>query len=532
MSNTQYLTSESLDPLGFYDLIINLNSLYSISSGNISSDYGINIEKSEKGKEIYEDYKNKHSSIIGMLGYSNVGKSFLLSLLTNKKIPDGYAVQTKGISIKYPESETTNFIILDSEGSEMPITETAYLKKSEEEIKDAKKYYETLKLAVLDKKATEIFIQKFLLEYCNILIVVVGAMALRDQKYLNILKKERGIETIFVCHNLKDCIKKEQVLQYIEETFKKDIFLNCEERIITNLDEKNDNHYIHYYYETINHPDYQTTQIIHVFLANNNESVENTAKSYFNENAIKFLRAQLKSFTQTRNFDAIKLFKKFLIRQSNEFFEHDVSKPCIEENDLKYIDKIEHEKNPKHEVSKIYVEKKLKLKECNFDEFGKSNFFSMNIIPDYSYYIGTYKKEKKKKKNETNDTNENNDAQEYECLIIEIELPGKIENPEFNLFYDYDNYKQKFTFKAKKVVPEEEDIEIYNDDIRKGMVELTIFIDMDECKLDRDNKDKPIKCKHTNGILIVYIPTINEKDNNKNVIIEVETKKKKKNKSE
>jgi hypothetical protein len=64
------------------------------------------------------------------------------------------------------------------------------------------------------------------------------------------------------------------------------------------------------------------------------------------------------------------------------------------------------------------------------------------------------------------------------------------------------------------------------------MVELTIFIDMDECKLDRDNKDKPIKCKHTNGILIVYIPTINEKDNNKNVIIEVETKKKKKNKSE
>ena len=531
MSNTQFLTSENFDSLGFYDLIINLNSLYSISSGNISSDYGINIEKSEKGKEIYEDYKDKSSTIIGMLGYSNVGKSFLLSLLTNKKIPDGYAVQTKGISIKYPESENTNFIILDSEGSEMPITETAYLKKSENEIEDAKKYYELLKLAILDKKATEIFIQKFLIQYCNILIVVVGAMALRDQTFLNRIKKERGIEKIFVCHNLKDCVKKEQVLQYIEETFKKDIFLNCEQRIITNLDERNENHYIHYFYETIPHPDNQTTQIIHVFLANNNESEENTAKSYFNENTIKFLRAQLKSFTYTRMFDAIKLFKKFLIGQSNEFFEHDVSKPCIEENDIKYLDNIEHEKNPKHEVSKIYVEKKLKLKECNFDEFGKSNFFSMNIIPDYSYYIGTYKKEKKKKKNETNNIDENNEVQEYECLIIEIELPGKFEEPEFNLNFDYDNYKQKFTFKAKKIVAEEDEIEIYNDDIRKGIVELVIFIDMDECKLDMNNKERPIKCKHSNGILFVYIPTVNEKEINKNVKIEIQTKKKK-NKSE
>ena len=327
-------------------------------------------------------------------------------------------------------------------------------------------------------------------------------MAFRDQMFLNRIKKERGIDKIFVCHNLKDFIKKEQVLNYIDTTFKNDIFLNCEERVITNLDDEKKDIYGHYFYEKIKHPDDTNTDLIHIFFANDVRSEENTAASYFNDNSINFLQAQVKSLTYQKSFDAIEKFKKFLIKNGGVFFEHDVNQQCIEEKDIKY------------DEEKIYVDKPLKLKECNFDEFGKSNFFSMNIVPDYSYYIGQYK---------------NNEVQqEYECLIIEIELPGKIENPELNLKFDFDTNKQIFTLKAKKVDVDDENIETYNNNIRKGIVELSVYIDMDECRLDRDNKEKPIKCKHSNGLFTVYIPTINEKENNKNVKIEIESKKKKK----
>ena len=511
-------TSETIEPLECYDLIIDLNSLHCISSLNKVEDYGARIRRDEKGFEKYEYYKNKSTTVVGMLGYSNAGKSFILSKLTSLKIPDGYAIQTKGISIKYPISENSNFTCLDSEGSEMPITETSYLKNSDNDTLSAKEYYEKLKFATLDKKATEIFIQNFLLEYCNILVIVLGAMAFRDQMFLNRIKRERGIEKIFVCHNLKDFVKKEQVLTYIDTTFKNDIFLNCEKRVITNMDDDKKDVYGHYFYEKIKHPDDTNTDMIHIFFANDVRSEENTAADYFNDNSTNFLQAQIKSFTSQRTFDAIEKFKKFLIKNGGVFFEHDVNLPCIEEKDIKF-----------DEGEKIYVEKELKLKECNFDEFGKSNFFSMNIVPDYSYYIGQYKNEKKKKKKETdNDNEKKEDQQEYECLIIEIELPGKIENPELNLKFDFDTNKQCFTFKAKKVDVNDENIETYNNDIRKGNVELAIYIDMDECKLDMNNKERPIKCKHSNGLFIVYIPTINEKENNNNVIVEVQKKKKKK----
>ena len=482
MSNTPIKAherkSETIDPLECYDLIIDINSLHCISSMNVVKNYGAIIRKGKKGFEKYEYYKNKYTTVVGMLGYSNAGKSFILSKLTNLKIPDGYAIQTKGISIKYPNSENSNFTCLDSEGSEMPITETPYLTNSDNDTINAKKYYEKLKFATLDKKATEIFIQKFLLENCNILIIVNGAMAFRDQMFLNRIKKERGIDKIFVCHNLKDFVKKEQVLNYIDTTFKNDIFLNCEERVITNMDDEKKDIYGHYFYEKIKHPDDTNTDLIHIFFANDVRSEENTAASYFNDNSINFLQAQVKSLTYQKSFDVIEKFKKFLIKNGGDFFEHDVNQPCIEENDIKY------------EGEKIYVEKPLKLKECNFDEFG--NCFSNIIIPDYSYYIGQYK---------------NNEVQEYECLIIEIELPGKIENPELNLKFDFDTNKQIFTLKAKKVDVDDENIETYNNNIRKGIVELSVYIDMDECRLDRDNKEKPIKCKHSNGLFIVYIPT-------------------------
>ena len=517
MDDIKYKTSDTLEALDFYDIIINLNSLYNVSSINAKNkDYGIQIQMTEKGKENYERYNKIDSNIIGMLGTSNAGKSKILSLLTSLSIPDGYTIQTKGISIKYPKEETSNYICLDSEGSEMPITETSYLSKQDEDAKDPNKFKELKKLAILDKKSTEIFIQKFLLYFSNILIVVINQLTLNDQKFLNRIKKEKGIDKIFVCHNLKDFIKKEQVFDYIQNIFKNDIFLNCEKRIMTRIEsnedlEKNkdkDDHFYNYYTETIKHTDNTSTQIIHLFLSNDNQSEENTAREYFNNSAAEFLRAQIRSLS-TRKFDAIKDFKKFFCESSDIYYEHEINKKPIEINDLIYNENV------------LSVKKELILKECNFDEYGESTYYSANIKPDYTYYKGIYKKKKKKKK-KTESENENQEI-EYECLIIEMELPGKIEDISFKTPVNYDDNKYDVIFTAKKVIKEDDNIKIYNNTIKDGIVELSFPISLDYCLFDINNKNKPPVFEHNGGIFTIYIPIVSEKKNK----VEIEIAKKK-----
>jgi hypothetical protein len=339
-----------------------------------------------------------------------------------------------------------------------------------------------------------------------------------DQKFLNRIKVVKGKDKIFVCHNLKDFIKKEQVLDYIKNIFENDIFLNCEKRIITRIEsneelEKNkdkDDHYYNYYSETIKHTDNTSTQIIHLFLSNDNQSEENTAREYFNNTAIYFLRAQIKALTG-RKFDAIKQFKKFFCDTSDIYYEHEVNKKPIELKEL-----IENE-------NVLSVNKELILKKCYFDELGKSTYYSANIKPDFTYYKGIYKKKKKKKK-KTESENENQEI-EYECLIIEMELPGKIENISFKTPVDFENNKYDIIFTAEKVIKDDENIKIYNNNIPVGSVELSIPISLDFCLIDKNNKNKPVVFEHNGGIFTIYIPIVSEKKNK--VEIEIVKNKKK-----
>ena len=51
-------------------------------------------------------------------------------------------------------------------------------------------------------------------------------MTLSQQKLINRVVNETNNNTIFVIHNLKNLYSKEQIENYIENTFKKNIFLN------------------------------------------------------------------------------------------------------------------------------------------------------------------------------------------------------------------------------------------------------------------------------------------------------------------
>jgi len=88
-------------------------------------------------KEKYEDFKAKIAIKIGILGNSNVGKTFLLSKLSKKDLPHG--IRTEGLSIKYPDSSPIidrNIILLDFCGFETPILTEGNEKKDLMKIKN------------------------------------------------------------------------------------------------------------------------------------------------------------------------------------------------------------------------------------------------------------------------------------------------------------------------------------------------------------------------------------------------------------
>ena len=174
--------------LDFYDIVFNIDSFADLKA---ESDDGWKIDMTDTGENKYNFFSNLDSkdniqvNRIGVLGASGVGKTFVLEKLINKYDKfKNQKIKTKGISVIYPEIESKNlFVCLDSQGSEEPIIEK---KLTIEEIfnlsdKDKKK---VIKESLKDKKMTEIFIQDFIIDKANILIIVVDQLTFSEQKLI------------------------------------------------------------------------------------------------------------------------------------------------------------------------------------------------------------------------------------------------------------------------------------------------------------------------------------------------------------
>ena len=169
------------EDLDFYDLIIDIESF-----DDLKSSTGWKILTSDDGNDKYhhfisKDNKSSESKLlnrIGVLGVSSVGKTFILKKLIGKQ---GDIKATKGISVIYPEKTEKDklFVCLDSQGSEVPIIDQ---KLSADEIFNLTEKERLTKVKDLskDKKFTEIFIQDFIINKSNILIVVVDQLTFSE----------------------------------------------------------------------------------------------------------------------------------------------------------------------------------------------------------------------------------------------------------------------------------------------------------------------------------------------------------------
>ena len=148
---------ENKKAIDFYDLVIDIDAMKSLLG------QGWEEEMTDKGKNIYEEKKDKPSVVVSVIGNQNKGKSWILGKISGEPIPKGYSCKTKGLSVKYPTIEKQNIILLDTAGFETPLVENDVYKLSKDKSKlEEKEYITEVTDFAKDRQMTEYFLNVIL----------------------------------------------------------------------------------------------------------------------------------------------------------------------------------------------------------------------------------------------------------------------------------------------------------------------------------------------------------------------------------
>ena len=529
----------------FYDLVVDIESFNDLKND------GWKIESTSEGQYKYEYFKNTNSedkeaekkalNRIGVLGVSNVGKTFILKKLINKK--DDIIPKTKGISVIYPEIGSDNlFVCIDSQGSEEPIIDK---KKQKEEIYNLKEQErrDLVKELSKDKKFTEFFIQDFIIEKSNILIVVVDQLTFSEQKLINSLKINKNYDKLFVIHNTQFFEDKNTIKKHIENVVKKSIFSNLKKGIIPNLSSnsgKKDNEKAYYYKEKIiGDVDNKESknEIIHLFMGKEGSEAGN----YFNDQTIEYIRYLIKAETRKMIFDIIKEIKNFLSINSNQYMikKEDKEAPKKENNKKEKKESNNEEKDEEQNIEmeneKDFVineediveekgedtylkckNKNFELKDCIINEMGIPNFKSeKSINSSFVCYKGRYENKKKNEK--------------WPALIVKAEMFVDSNDIKITQVISDDNKFMIITISCEKKFESDDEIDdcietIEGSDIKEGNIKINIKINLNNITIDRTKP--PLVREPFPGIKLIYFKLSDNDENNNNVDTDIIKKKK------
>ena len=412
----------------------NNNNIDIQNEDNIIENEDEKIEVEEKNFDI--DIDKTNNSVIGILGLSNVGKSYLLSLFTGQELPTGDSIHTKGISVK----KIKNFIILDSEGIDAALTKENIAKElyPKENLlnKNINESDSLIEQIARDKKAVELFIQDFIIEKSDIIVIVVGPLTLQEQKMINQIVTTTKKETIYIIHNLKNFYSKEQIQDYIENTFKQNIFFKQGQKITMG------------------------------------SNVEESHNYCFNKTVIDYFKNEMSSIRR-KEFDIFKEIRDFLVEKGENYIESSEAgkKPFTAENikfirkgKLKYIS-IKNENN--------------KIKKCIMNQLGFSHFYGTLYTPNYICYEETDENTKEKK------------------LIIDINAPGngfKFDPPKREEIFE-EGHKIILSFTGTRELNDYNDIEIVDSNVGSGNFKIDIYLDCDKIHLKENENPHKKKLK-------------------------------------
>jgi len=396
----------------FYDVVLELDSINKLFKS------GWKISYNEKRKGIYEKIITDKTLKIGVLGLNNVGKSFILGLLTGVVIPTGYSVETKGISIKYTEGEKdsdSGICLIDSAGFETPLLE--------EEVKDLGgdntdvgdemeqnyKYMEELNEIAKDKGQIERFIEELIISLSDMLIVVVGKLTRREQNLISRIKglfhdKENiQFKSIIIIHNLAQYNEINEVEKHINNVLKKSATFKIEENKIIGKKE---------YQGRIFYSEKDGTD--HFIMARQGSPAGNE----YNEMTIKLIKDKYNECKHRKILDIPKEIVNLFSKLSKDIIEEDISPNNLEIKDNTII--INSKEETKKEIQKC--------QQPYIDSMGHYNSISAKFIPKYSYYAY--------KENIQN------------ILLFRLEIPGKLDK--LTAFFQYYGKKKVIVIKGEK----------------------------------------------------------------------------------
>lgn len=372
------------NPLDFYDIIVNINSMQNIKNG-------WEVKINENGKKIIDSEEKNKKLVIGVIGNRNKGKSFLLQAISGEKMQTGTTINTIGLSIKFSEDK---FVLLDSEGSESPILgeHTNMLDISR------------------DKLFTEAFLLSYITKYSNALLLIVGYLTFSEQKLINKISEDikklkiKGIsKSLIVIHNLQTFETIADVENYIKNTLKSSATFQIEEDITNFSDkfnffcEKSEKYIKHFIYakEDSEAGKYYNQKTINsiktLYNIDSNKYVYDYKKTiiehYKEMSELMYDLKENVDFTleETNNENKIINEKKNDLNDNKD--ENDLGEEDIEDN-------LNEEKiQIKDNNSNIYLSKlilksevKLVLKKMVIDELGVFSFIKNGFNPDYECY--------------------------------------------------------------------------------------------------------------------------------------------------
>ena len=417
----------------FYDVVIEIDSINTLTKSGWKIDYN------EKRKDIYDKVIKEESLKIGVLGLNNIGKTFILGLLSGcRDMPSGWSVETKGISIKYTEGEKDSekgICLLDSAGIETPLLDIDIQEKDQNEIsqKEADKYNNFVKKLdeiAKDKGQTERFIEELIISLSDMLILVVGKLTRREQNFISRVKeiiseKENNkFKSIIIIHNLAQYNEMEEINKHIEQVLKKSATFKITPKKVIGI--KN-------YEDRVFYAEEDGTD--HFIMARQGS---NAGKEY-NDLTIELIKRKFNDCKARNKIDIPNEIINLFSKMSKDIIEDNIDiKNLHISKDLKTI-KLSDENQPENK-------KEIKCQKTYIDEMGKYNTLSNKFIPKYSYYAY---RDKIRKKN---------------ILLIRVEIPGNIEN----LTAFYEPYGKKKIIKIKGVKKKDKFPEMDE----KGFVEI------------------------------------------------------------
>ena len=344
----------------FYDIIVHIDSIKDINKG-------WRVEMSPNAEKNYKNFKTQQVLRIGVIGNANKGKSFILSKISKMKLPSGMSIKTEGLSIKYPDLtggfNNRKIALLDSAGLETPVLV--------DDIKDNEKN-EIFKEKSREKLITELFLQNYIVNNSDILIVVVDSLSFSEQKLLLKVKKEmerakRKIP-LYIIHNLKTFITIKQVEDYIQNTLLKSATFKLEKshNINTKYNHISD---IHCYNEITQDKD---LQIVHYIYANEGSP----AGEKYNNFGLDYIEKAYQGIFGLQPFDVIESIKERYIK---------VSKDITEKTENENLSNDSFQSDDPYLI-KLKDEKEIILKKCLIDELGFSNFKANGFEPKYNIF--------------------------------------------------------------------------------------------------------------------------------------------------